>query len=243
LLVLLTVALLLQGPVGVFEALRDYTVKLIGTLFGGEDVYREVLCQAAPLTLALAMISFSYRCGWLSFAAPTSLVAAGALVLGSTWIGGEWRSSLSQQSIAAATRAADASVDKISVPEAIAKLSDLRTVATDGSHHRWDQRVPRVEALPEARSAIGIIGRAINQLLGYFVIYRPRLFFAAVLLGTYIGWSWQPCYQAIDGWVRRERGVEPAGRPRSCTQRPGDLPSAEQDGTIGRCRLFTQEPL
>lgn len=248
LLVLLAIALLLQGPVGAFEALWGYTFDLVRAIFGGEDLLLEVLCQTAPLSLAVAVAVFSFRSGWISPDSPAAVVASAALILAGTWIGGELRSTASSstvpvqaelvptdadnspsvgvvrpvsireqtgmalsehslQSLANPTEDADAeeanrSSETISVAQAWAVLSDLETVATDGSHHHWDQPVPRVDLIPESETLWGMVGRAINQLLGYFVVYRPRLFLAAVLLGSYIGWSWQPYFESLRSWVR-----------------------------------------
>jgi hypothetical protein len=98
-------------------------------------------------------------------------------------------------------------VEIISVAEAFAKLSDVQASATDGSHHRWTASVPRVALIPEPESVLGLIARAINQLVGYFVIYRPRLFIAAILLGLYIGWSWQPYAESLRCWLEGRRRI------------------------------------
>ncbi len=245
LLVLVTVALLLQGPQGAFEVLWGYTCELIHAIFGGEELLFEVLCQTAPLTLAVSAIVFSYRSGWFSFSSPLGWIASCLLVLGGTWIGGELRSKTSSkneladsQSTKSATsldvlpvsargetrmRLSDQSLlslsdapedgetesgsDTISVAQSIRILSDFQTVATDGSHHRWDQPVPRVALIPEPATLWGFAGKTINQLLGYFVIYRPRLFLAAILLGIYTGWSWQPYYEGLRSWYRDRNGL------------------------------------
>jgi len=240
LLVLLAVALLLQGPVGAFEALWGYTRDLVLTIFGGEELLLQVLCQTVPLTLAVGAILFSFRARWISLSNPASLFAASALILAGTWIGGELRSTVSSETVLenndvvvsptkADTRTmtalgktqtllsdqsltdsldqaedpdADSVSDTISIAEAWSILSDFKTVATDGNHHRWDQPVPRIDLVPESETLWGLVGKAMNQLLGYFVIYRPRLFLASILLGSYIGWSWQPYFESIRSWIR-----------------------------------------
>ena len=245
LLVLVTVALLLQGPAGAFEVLWGYTCELIQAIFGGEELLLEVLCQTAPLTLAVSAIVFAYRSKWLSFSSPLGLLTSCALVLGGTWIGGELRSNasseteladsestksatsldvlpvsargethmrLSDQSLLSLSDASEdgepeSGADTISVAQAIRILSDFQTIATDGSHHRWDQPIPRVALIPEPATMWGFVGKAINQLLGYFVIYRPRLFLAAILLGIYTGWSWQPYYEGLRSWYRDTKGL------------------------------------
>ncbi len=254
LVVLIAVALLLQGPVGAFEALWGYTADLVGALFGGEELFWEVLCQTAPLAFAAGAITMAYRSGWMTFSSPASLVAASMLVMSGTWFGGELRSilakkrsivdadvnvipisargetrvllsdqSLADQSLADlgalqidpeavemdSAQLDSAELESISVAEAIAKLSKLQASATDTSHHRWTQRVPRVMLMPESSSAWGLVAKAINQLLGYFVVYRPRLFLAAILLGSYLGWSWQPYFESVRCWIDRNR-TDPA---------------------------------
>ena len=44
--------------------------------------------------------------------------------------------------------------------------------------------------LPQASGVPGAAARAINQLLAYFVAYQPRLFLAAMVAGSWVGWSW-----------------------------------------------------
>jgi hypothetical protein len=240
LLVLVAVALLLQGPVGAFEALWGYTCNLVRAIFGGEDLLLQVLCQTAPLSLAVSAIIFSFRCGWITLRSPLSVIACSALVLAGTWIGGELRSTVSGETVLVQSEATDSLTvaevlpasargetrvwlsdqslskmsdgseggesesdsDTISVTRAIEILSDFQTVATDGGHHQWNQPVPKVALIPETETLWGSVAKAINQLLGYFVIYRPRLFLAAILLGSYIGWSWQPYFEALCSWAR-----------------------------------------
>lgn len=251
-LVFLTVALLLQGPVGAFEALWSYSYELVRAIFGGEELLLQVLCQTAPMTFAVGAIVFSFRSGWITFSSPGSLFAAALLVLAGTWGGGELRSamaSISSKSDAGTqvaskqtqvlpvstrgethtwlskeslpdlgelhknlTTTEEEPSDTISIEEAYRIFSDFETVATDGTHHRWDQSVPRVALIPEANSLWGLAARAINQLLGYFVVYRPRLFLASILVGTYIGWSWQPYFEGVRFWIRAGKDPEPANR-------------------------------
>ena len=231
-LVLLTVALLLQGPAGTVDAFWNYTKNLVGTLFGGEDLFWEVLCQTAPLTLASAAIAFAIRCRWISPRDLTCWLAISVVVLTATWFGGELRSfnakshrqatlgldvtASSKRSQVPVTLASvelpsDRTVeprDNISLAEAIRIVADMGGAATEVRHHHWSDDIPRVIALPgEGETVFGMMARGINQLLGYFVVYGPRLFLASVLLGCYLGWSWQPYFQAITCWLDRRRPV------------------------------------
>ena len=232
--VLLAVALLLQGPAGAFSAFWSYTKNLIGTLFGGEDLFWEVLCQTAPLALSTAAISFAIRSRWISLRDSTSVVAVSIVILTATWFGGELRSFNAKNharvvpgaNVIAASAMNDIPISLasaklnlsgmeeptkvISVREALAMLTDFRGSATDVCHHQWVNDIPRVSAVPnEGDTPLGLVAKAINQLLGYFVVYGPRLFLSAVLLGCYLGWTWQPYFQTIVSWLERRRRVEP----------------------------------
>lgn len=255
LIVLLTVALLLQGPAGAFEALWEYTRSLAEALLGGEDLFLEVICQTAPLTMSAAVITFAFRCRWLTFRTPTSIVACSLVVLTATWLGGQLRSwmathrPLAQQTtrenqpvelrwsdqtggttaglpvlqasfqnrtparlsdlrIASEPSLESASSDIITLDQALETLSDFSAAATDGGQHDWRETVPRVALIPETSSSIGFVARAFNQLFGYVVFYRPRLFLAAILLGTFMGWSWQPRLESLlSPLTRREKTV------------------------------------
>ncbi|MGI9472128.1 MAG: hypothetical protein ACR2NZ_11375 [Rubripirellula sp.] len=231
--VLLAVALLLQGPVGAFGAFWTYTKSFVGTLFGGEELFWEVLCQTAPLALSMAAVTFAMRCRWITFRDFTSVLAVAVIILTATWFGGELRSfnaknhahAIPGAQVIPASTITDvptqlasaklnamptaAAKDVLSVHEAMAILTDLNGAATDVRHHQWSDPIPRVDAIPgEGDSATGLAAKAINQLLGYFVVYGPRLFFAAILLGCYIGWTWQPYFQSITAWLERRRSVD-----------------------------------
>ena len=232
--VLLAVALLLQGPAGAFSAFWSYTKNLIGTLFGGEELFWEVLCQTAPLALSMAAISFALRSRWITLRDFTSVIAVSIVILTATWFGGELRSFNAKNhsrvvpganvipasstneipvSLASAQlnlSAVDEPKAVISVREAMAMLADVRGSATDVRHHQWANDIPRVNAVPgEGDNPLGLAAKAINQLLGYFVVYGPRLFLSAVLLGCYLGWTWQPYFQAVTSWLERRRTVDP----------------------------------
>jgi hypothetical protein len=254
LVVLLTVALLTQGPVGAFEAFRDFTVDLLGTLVGGEELCLEVLCQCTPLAAAIATVTFSYRARWLALN-PRSLLAVGTLVVAATWGGGELRGWIAKNKrsvgsevavLPASTRGAtrvlfsdqrafdtapksisyradtrpDDSLnveteppqaEVLSVSQALAPIADLRSSATV-SDHRWSRPVPRVALLPELESDVGRIALGINQLVGFVIVYRPRLFLAAVLLGFYLGWSWQPYFDYVSSrWLGNAETPLPNG--------------------------------
>jgi hypothetical protein len=198
---MLMVGLLLQGPVGAFDALYQYTRSLLQALLGGEDLFMEVVCQTAPLTLAVAVIAFAYRSRWLTFRSAGSWLLCSFVVLSATWLGGQLRS------IAASPPAAQPSVQAspmtLSVEQALQQLLDFRAVATETNRHDWGETVPRVALLPEPNTLIGVGAKGINQLLGYLAVYRPRLFCAAVLLGIYLGWSWQPHFEPLLSWWER----------------------------------------
>ena len=51
--------------------------------------------------------------------------------------------------------------------------------------------------VPKASGVIGVAAKAINQLLAYLVAYQPRLFLAAVITGSWFGWSWHRRLQKL----------------------------------------------
>lgn len=56
-----------------------------------------------------------------------------------------------------------------------------------------DKKPPRVieplHVLPEISGLHGVPLKAVNQILGYLVAYQPRLFLAAIIAGSWVGWS------------------------------------------------------
>ncbi|TWU39722.1 hypothetical protein [Novipirellula artificiosorum] len=207
LVVLVAVALLLQGPVGAFEAFWIYTKSLVLSLLGGEDLLIQVLFQTAPLALATAAVTFAIRFGWLRFRSPTALVICSAVIIVATWIGGQlrYRAATKQwikPSLASATQRTSVSLNELRVQNVDApasrddssvSLKEACGILADGDFGRFNPQaaVPRVSLMPESGSLLGIIGRGLNQLLGYLVVYQPRLFLAAIILGAYIGCSLQ----------------------------------------------------
>ena len=51
--------------------------------------------------------------------------------------------------------------------------------------------------VPKASGIPGAAAKAINQLLAYLVAYQPRLFLAAVIAGSWVGWSWHRRLQKL----------------------------------------------
>ena len=43
--------------------------------------------------------------------------------------------------------------------------------------------------IPEMNGVMGLVVQALNQLMGYLVAYQPRLFLAAIVAGSWSGWS------------------------------------------------------
>ena len=85
--------------------------------------------------------------------------------------------------------------NQIAAHHALAAMSDWRYVTGLGAAERWPDRVARVALLPEGGSWFGVVGQGVNQLLGYLVFYRPRLFLAALLAGGYLGWALNRRYE------------------------------------------------
>src|SRR5690606_2571544 len=61
-----------------------------------------------------------------------------------------------------------------------------------------------VEPLFEVKKGQGIVGillGAISQLLGYLFAYQPRMFFAAILAGSYVGYRLQQRFATVKAVV------------------------------------------
>lgn len=56
---------------------------------------------------------------------------------------------------------------------------------------RKPERVEPLQVVPKGPGIYGGVGGAINQLLGYLVDYEPRLFFASIIAGGFLGWRVQ----------------------------------------------------
>lgn len=55
-------------------------------------------------------------------------------------------------------------------------------------------RIPKgtvepLDVIPEVNGVMGLVVQALNQLMGYLVAYQPRLFLAAIVAGSWSGWS------------------------------------------------------
>ncbi len=55
--------------------------------------------------------------------------------------------------------------------------------------------------VPKGQGMVGIILGAISQLLGYLFAYQPRMFFAAILAGSYIGYRVQQRFATVKAVV------------------------------------------
>lgn len=68
--------------------------------------------------------------------------------------------------------------------------------------------------LPKSTGVIGLITKTINQILGFLIAYQPRLFCAAVIAGSWLGWSWHKKLKSL-----HERVVENAERDSETDQK------------------------
>ena len=59
----------------------------------------------------------------------------------------------------------------------------------------------------------GIAAKAINQLLGFLVAYQPRLFLAAVVAGSWVGWSWHRRLQKLTEYAADCQEREDRNKP------------------------------
>ncbi|TWU45893.1 hypothetical protein Q31b_10690 [Novipirellula aureliae] len=217
LIVLVFVAFLLKGPVGALDAFWQYTKSLLTSFAGGEDLLIEVLCQTIPLTLSIAIIAYLFRGGWLHFRSSTAVSICSIVIVVATWFGGQLRRSIENDDVAMPPRMSNRSLTAVSLRELSVKRDDFREYSNGESislgealkvitdNRSMNQKnepsrqgaVPRVSLFPESGGILGTTARALNQVLGYFVSYGPRLFLAAVVLGIYIGCRlhslWEEC--------------------------------------------------
>lgn len=73
-------------------------------------------------------------------------------------------------------------------------------------------KIPRgavepLHLLPETGGAFGIVLKAANQILGYLVAYQLRLFLAAIVAGSWVGWSLHVRMQTLHEEMLEEESV------------------------------------
>lgn len=221
--VVVALQFLLHGPRQAVVALWNQAVSLLAAFLGGEGVVLAVLGQTAPLAVATAVIVFACRQQWITFESTWSLLVCAGILISGASIGAELRGFL-QRTLPGQEHKALASADAVESPPGSVTLGwlmqrthpktnqlgahDAWRAATNweyitalGAGERWPDRVPRVALLPEQGSWLGIVGKAANQLLGYLVFYRPRMFLAALLVGGYLGWAWHRHYTRAEEQV------------------------------------------
>ena len=71
------------------------------------------------------------------------------------------------------------------------RLSEIEWFAEPNLENAPPAKIAPLALFPQVDGILGIPLMAVNQLLGYLVAYRPRLFLAAIVAGSWIGWSWQ----------------------------------------------------
>lgn len=79
----------------------------------------------------------------------------------------------------------------------LTQLGEIDWFAQPDLSNSPPQDIPPLNLLPNVGSVPGAISKAINQLLGYLVAYQPRLFLAAILAGSWVGWSWHRRLQRL----------------------------------------------
>ena len=87
----------------------------------------------------------------------------------------------------------DANARNVTLPAStnspLDQLASIEWLATPKLEHTPAGRVPPLKVFPELGGILGVLGKAINQVLGFLVAYQPRLFLAAVVAGGWVGWS------------------------------------------------------
>ena len=61
-------------------------------------------------------------------------------------------------------------------------VPDLKTVR--------QREIEPLEIVPKFSGIAALISGTINQVLGFLVAYQPRLFLAAIIAGSWLGWTW-----------------------------------------------------
>lgn len=207
--VVLTLLVLLHGPRGACWAVLEQAWSMISMLFGGDQVVLAVLSQTAPLALATALIVFLYCREWITFESMWSVLASAGILIGGASLGAELRGVMQRalpqvakqtedgrpvgggdMTLTSLTIRARLHGGRLPAAEAWRALTNWRYVSELGASADWPERIPRVALLPEGTTWFGVVGRGVNQLLGYLVFYRPRMFLASLLAGGYLGWAW-----------------------------------------------------
>ena len=86
------------------------------------------------------------------------------------------------------------------------QLGEIQWFAEPNLSKAAPREIPPLNLLPKPGGIAGIVTRAINQVCGYLVSYQPRLFLAAVIAGSWIGWSWTRRLRAIHQRVIEANG-------------------------------------
>lgn len=215
-LVFVAVMLLLRGYDGTVDALRQQVMLFAHSFFGGEDGMMPLLFHTLPLAIAAAVATFGIAAGWIRFESVWSVVALGAIVIGGATIGGvlhghvlpeakpvpqidhnpivlgESVSGSSVPSTMTLPQTVTVGLQKVQPPQsAVQQLANVDFTAVPDLSKPLPRRIEPLQLLPKAGGIPGIVTMAINQLLAFVVAYQPRVFFAAVLAGSWTGWKWQ----------------------------------------------------
>lgn len=229
-MVFVTVLVLLRGFEGTAGAIRLQVSTFAKSFLGGGDELIHVLLHTLPLAAAAGIAAFAISSRWLKFDSGWSIVALAGIVLAGAALGGLLRGLVPNQARPEVhaellvgqpvNTSANGPTDKVE-PSGLRelgasqlsthqsaligvlkkpKLSDIDWLAEPNLDKAPSGHIPPLDLFPKVGGVPGVVLMAANQLLGYLVAYQPRLFLAAIVAGSWIGWSWQ---RRLTRWSQR----------------------------------------
>lgn len=197
------------------EMMMTLLATLVGG--GDHQAVSGVLWRTLPLALAAVGVAYAACSGWLELDCLHSYVWMAFIVMAGAIVGNachELQTSRPATSVSHPTDSAagNSSLHASTSSESSGDVPGSRSVGPRAgvevapppatawqrlSAIRWLQkpdlnRRPRpvepLRLLPEGSGIFGVVGGAMNQLLGYLVEYEPRLFLASLLAGGFAGW-------------------------------------------------------
>ena len=196
-LVAFLVMIILKGFGGASKGIVDQ-LSLFAASFlddGSNDI-ASVLWRTAPLAFSVAVITFAGARRWLKLDV-VGIVVGAVIIIGGARLG-DALTTPNQVTVATGITTQN---DPMEISGLVIPQSDLpphlAKVISQPIHLSQDvpelppgAAPPPVQLLPQIGGWPGQVFAAINQLIGYFQHYQPRLFLAALIVGAYLGWRW-----------------------------------------------------
>ena len=208
--VLVVVLILLRGVGGTVDAMRLQLITLANSFLGTGDGLAPVLLLTLPLALSAGVCTFLIARSVLTFESFGSVVGMAVIILAGASTGGVLIDLLPAPSdvdpqiydvaLSPLREAANKPAGNQQSPITLSIGSPLRSPSAGrlNTIDWWAEpdisRIPlgTVEPLhmiPEPNGVLGLVVQALNQLMGYLVAYQPRLFLAAIVAGSWSGWT------------------------------------------------------